>query len=65
MPVSNEDIDDIEDLVAAGDLKPSDRYYNKKDVIVRSKKDKSNSNGSAVEKPQNGECKSVRPPHQR
>lgn len=64
MPVSNEDIiDDIEDLVAAGDLKPSDRYYNKKDVIVRSKKDKTNSNGLADEKPKNGECKSVKSPY--
>lgn len=60
MPVSkNEEIDDIEDLVAAGDLKPSDRYYNKKDVIVRSRKN--NSNGSAAEKPlNNGACESVR-----
>lgn len=39
-----EDIDDIEDLIAAGDLMPSDRYYNKKDVIVRGK-NKKTSNG--------------------
>lgn len=38
MPSAYEEIDDIEDLVAAGDLKPSDRYNNKKDVTVRSKK---------------------------
>lgn len=40
MPGVYDDIDDIEDLVAAGDLKPSDRYNNKKDVTVRSKKEK-------------------------
>lgn len=60
MPVSNEDIDDIEDLVAAGDLKPSDRYYNKKDVIVRSRKNNSNGSATASEKPaNNGACESV------
>lgn len=37
MSTACEDIDDIEDLIAAGDLMPSDRYYNKKDVIVRGK----------------------------
>ena len=40
MPTANEDIDDIEDLVAPGDLMPSDRYNNKKDVIYRGKKSK-------------------------
>lgn len=39
-----EDIDDIEDLIAPGDLLPSDRYFNKKDVIVRGRSKKS-SNG--------------------
>jgi hypothetical protein len=41
MPTACEDIDDIEDLIAPGDLKPSDRYNNKKDVIFRGKKTKS------------------------
>jgi hypothetical protein len=38
MPIPCDDIDDIEDLVGAGDLKPSDRYNNKKDVVVRHRK---------------------------
>lgn len=29
------DLDDIEDIVKPGDLKPSDRYNNKKDVVLR------------------------------
>lgn len=33
-----EDIDDIEDLVAPGDLLPSDRYNNKKDIVIRKRK---------------------------
>lgn len=53
MPGVYDEIDDIEDLVAAGDLKPSDRYNNKKDVTVRSKKEKNNKNGVG-EKVQNG-----------
>lgn len=43
---ARDDIDDIEDLVAAGDLKPSERYRNKKDVIVRGRKE-TVANGSA------------------
>lgn len=60
MPSVTDDIDDIEDLVAAGDLKPSDRYHNKKDVTVRGKKDKK-INGNHEAKIQNGnaECESV------
>lgn len=38
MPMACDDIDDIEDLVGAGDSKPSDRYNNKKDVVVRNRK---------------------------
>lgn len=38
MPSACEDIDDIEDLIGAGDLKPSDRYHNKKDVVIRNRK---------------------------
>lgn len=61
MPTACDDIDDIEDLVAPGDLKPSDRYNNKKDVSVRSRKNISNGieeNGKAHE---NGDkqCQSV------
>lgn len=61
MPSVYDDIDDIEDLVAAGDLKPSDRYHNKKDVTVRGKKDKKITNGNESEKFQNGNkaCESV------
>lgn len=60
MPTATDDIDDIEDLIAPGDLKPSDRYYNKKDVIVRKKEKKANGN-IENEKPeaQNGACESV------
>lgn len=55
MPVICDDIDDIEDLIGDGDLKPSDRYNNKKDVIVRGKKEKKIANGNhQSEKPQNG-----------
>ena len=32
------DIDDIEDIVRVGDLTPSDRYNNKKDVLLRVRK---------------------------
>ncbi|EDW01367.1 threonylcarbamoyladenosine tRNA methylthiotransferase [Drosophila grimshawi] len=32
------DIDDIEDLISADDIKPRDRYENKKNVTVRAKK---------------------------
>lgn len=46
MPSVCDDIDDIEDLIASGDLKPSDRYNNKKDVIVRGKKDKNKNIGA-------------------
>ncbi|CRK99114.1 CLUMA_CG012085, isoform A [Clunio marinus] len=35
-----DDLDDIEDLIAPGDLKPSDRYNNKKDVVFRGKREK-------------------------
>jgi hypothetical protein len=51
MPSAYEDIDDIEDLVAPGDLKPSDRYNNKKDVTFRGKKEKKVSNGKIENKP--------------
>lgn len=45
MPGACDDIDDIEDLIAPGDLMPSDRYNNKKDVNVRGKKEKKELNG--------------------
>lgn len=48
MPGVNDDIDDIEDLVAAGDLKPSDRYNNKKDVIIRKKQVNKKNGGDCV-----------------
>lgn len=55
-----EDIDDIEDLIAPGDLKPSDRYYNKKDVSVRKREKKSNGKIETEKTiPQNGPCDSV------
>lgn len=38
MPSIQEDIDDIEDLIAPGDLLPSDRYHNKQNVVIRSRK---------------------------
>lgn len=62
MPAVCDDIDDIEDLIAAGDLKPSDRYNNKKDVIVRGKTGKKITNGIHEVKTVvngNGECESV------
>ena len=62
MPAICDEIDDIEDLIAAGDLKPSDRYNNKKDVIVRGKKEKKIVNGTIeTEKTPNGNgaCESV------
>lgn len=34
MPVICDEKIDIEDLIGAGDLKPSDRYNNKKEAIV-------------------------------
>lgn len=41
MPVASDDIDDIEDLISSQDIKPNERYNNKKDVTFRgSKKDK-------------------------
>ncbi|CAO1432547.1 unnamed protein product [Diamesa hyperborea] len=41
MPVATDDIDDIEDLISSQDIKPNERYNNKKDVTFRgSKKDK-------------------------
>lgn len=63
MPGVYDDIDDIEDLVAPGDLKPSDRYNNKKDVIVRGRKDKKKPNGNeemAKVQEANGAHESVR-----
>ncbi|KAG5679570.1 hypothetical protein PVAND_009130 [Polypedilum vanderplanki] len=38
------DIDDIEDIVKIGDLKPSDRYNNKKDVLLRVRKKQKDQN---------------------
>lgn len=54
-----DDIDDIEDLVAPGDLKPSDRYYNKKDVIVRRKKNANGKIESEKVQTSKGDCSSV------
>lgn len=59
MPAVCDDIDDIEDLIAAGDLKPSDRYNNKKDVIVRGRKEKKIAENRIHEKNSNGACESV------
>jgi hypothetical protein len=58
MPSVCEDIDDIEDLVGAGDLKPSDRYHNKKDVVIRNRKNARV--GSKIEH-ENNSNESVRP----
>lgn len=51
MPIASEDIDDIEDLIAPGDLKPSDRYNNKKDVTFRGKKSSNGTSKNADQKP--------------
>lgn len=48
MPGVCEDIDDIEDLIAPGDLKPSDRYNNKKNVTIRGKQSKKKMNGAEM-----------------
>lgn len=59
MPTASDDIDDIEDLIAPGDLKPSDRYFNKKEVNVRGKKSKITNGNSEKAQNGNGECESV------
>lgn len=59
MPTACDDIDDIEDLIAPGDLKPSDRYYNKKAVNVRGKKSKITDGIPEKASNGNGECESV------
>lgn len=46
MPGVCDDIDDIEDLIAPGDLKPSDRYNNKKNVTIRGRQSKKKLNGA-------------------
>jgi len=38
MSALNEIIDDIEDLISSQDITPKERYANKKDVTVRSRK---------------------------
>lgn len=50
-----EDIDDIEDLVAPGDLLPSDRYNNKKDIVIRKRKTTRVTENNSDEK--ENECK--------
>lgn len=45
-----EDIDDIEDIVKIGDLKPNERYSNKKNVVVRTKINKNRENGGEIDK---------------
>lgn len=48
------DIGDIEDLISADDIKPHDRYENKKHITIRAKKrqnSKENATNVPVEKP--------------
>lgn len=59
MPTATQDIDDIEDLIAPGDLLPSDRYNNKKDVIYRGKKSKKSGENSELKSENHQENGSV------
>lgn len=61
MPSIHGDIDDIEDLIAPGDLLPSDRYHNKPNVVIRNRKSrvaddakKSTEKNNVVEYQKNG-----------
>lgn len=49
----SEIIDDIEDLISSQDIQPKQRYANKKNVVVRAKRNGPTENGTltAVEKP--------------
>lgn len=60
MPSVSDDIDDIEDLIAPGDLKPSDRYNNKKDVNIRGRQSKKKLNGAEANGDENSVHQSVR-----
>lgn len=53
------DLDDIEDIVKPGDLKPSDRYSNKKDVVLRVRKKNNKIDGNENEIHENGANQSV------
>ncbi|XP_070500010.1 threonylcarbamoyladenosine tRNA methylthiotransferase [Chironomus tepperi] len=53
------DLDDIEDIVKPGDLKPSDRYSNKKNVVLRVRKKNNKVNGNENEIVENGDHQSV------
>lgn len=46
MESCDNDIDDIEDIVKVGDLKPSDRYNNKTNVTLRARKRNIQINGN-------------------
>lgn len=59
MPGVSDDIDDIEDLIAPGDLKPSDRYNNKKDVNIRGRQSKKKLNGAETNGDENSAHQSV------
>ena len=53
------DLDDIEDIVKPGDLKPSDRYSNKKNVVLRVRRKNNKVDGNENEIQENGEHQSV------
>jgi len=53
------DLDDIEDIVKPGDLKPSDRYSNKKNVVLRVRKKNVKIDGNENEIVENGSHQSV------
>jgi hypothetical protein len=53
------DIDDIEDIVKVGDLTPNDRYNNKKDVLLRVRKNVKKQEEKAEEPKENGDHQSV------
>ena len=53
------DLDDIEDIVKPGDLKPSDRYSNKKNVVLRVRRKNVKIDGNENEIKENGTHQSV------
>lgn len=53
------DLDDIEDIVRPGDLKPSDRYSNKKDVVLRVRRKNVKVDGNDGESKENDVHQSV------
>ncbi|CAG9805860.1 unnamed protein product [Chironomus riparius] len=53
------DLDDIEDIVKPGDLKPSDRYSNKKNVVLRVRRKNNKVDGNENEIHENGEHQSI------